>query len=125
MRSVQPAAFQYAGIVRTRAGGRRHSLGLSGRGHGLWQRGLRLGGWRREPRRRSGRFLKARLNCRGRLLRDRRICRILAGLPMCNEFGVTRCTRTRRGIVRQSAGPMRPMIRDIARELAAASETQC
>jgi hypothetical protein len=119
MRSVQPAAFQDAGIFRA-AVGRRRDLRLRGGrdGRGWRDRCCRRGSccWR------SGRFLSACLNrSGGRLLCGRRTCRILRALAVRNEFRVARSAGTRRDVVGQSAGPMRPMICDIA---AAACETQ-
>ena len=115
MRSIKSAALENARIFRLRAG-RRRALRLRGRRSACCRHNGRC---RRSNRcRRGGRLRRAGLNgCRncsyGRLLRGSSIRRVLIGLAVGNEFRVAWRAGARRGIGGQSAGPMRPMIRDI------------
>jgi hypothetical protein len=67
-------------------------------------------------RRRGGGLLEDR----ARTSRGRRRC-VLAGLPVGNEFVVARSARPRRNVIRHAAGPMRPMVGNIAGKLSAAA----
>jgi hypothetical protein len=117
MSSIKPAALENAGIFKTGAG-RRRALRLRG-----WRSRC---GWHGRRCRRSKWFLNAgrngRLNCsHSRRLRGSGIRRVLVRLAVGDEFRIAWRAGARRGISWQSAGPMRPMIGEIA---AAVCQTQ-